>query len=1591
MGSLSHGSEFAPFLSGEESSHDRVSTLYRTTDVSGRAVALRVFARNSGLPADPGAMGAYARLVHPHLQRLHAFGTLANGGLFAACEWAGGTCVAELREPLPTDVVRRTAFQMSSALSFLHARGLTHGNVGSTTVMISGEESLLTRPEWVTRRDHPLPLAGGASRPVDAAASDVAGLGRTLLEMCLRDANAADLSDATRLAQAISAVHDPQLRSLVQRMLGGRCTAEYAFSSCLPWMPAFDACAARSCVGHSLDRRLASVVDATLAELRRGHSFILFIEGRWGTERREMLDRLELSYGASLLALHIRGSGGPTETARVRIDQALRHAVAGLRGDAPIKAARTDAGVVAQLAAGLLQASGRPGLLLSIEIDDEPDSDDPAFLAELLPHLRQLPFILIAHAPSRPRGLPEEIAHVVIEYPSAQELVERFFLPGPAAERIKKRLAVDSGGNVELFREGLSKALMTRGADAVNGNWKGGGSTILASNLRDLIEMLPDDQRAVLSLLAHAITSLPREFFAEHEWGLLRDLQRFVTCTDAVARLRPEARRRLARAAGTRRAGCTAVLARLEERRIEMPPLTMAWLLAGAGRQGPAIASLKQAGMAALATAPRERVSRLFARLARHAGRTADIEFWRLRGDWAVAGEQFREAIGYYRRAVELAGRHDPDLMCRCARSAESAADYRLAVRTAEEALDLAGDGRDALGLRCIAARCRYLLGDIDAAKIHWATARVQCDGAQIAAIDRGICMRDFGHFLYRCDRSREAREVLEESEGILRQIPEAAAESAKAIHYLGFLHRAGGDLRGARACFETAGKRYAEAGCLLEQGKVASDLGLLHMEMEQWPDARRHLEISLELFRRIRNRRAVILASFNLAEVMLATGEYEQARRIYDRCMVADRASGSPRLAAYTSSSLGTLAFYKGDLDEASRRLEEALEALTAHGDRREVLDTLLKQFRVCLAEGAGDAADLLIQRILPMLDGIPASDRLNLDSLVLRAASLRRRDGEAASQLAHTALESCADRPSVQAQAHLVLAEVAALAGRGREMSGHYRRALAASDRCLNPHVQLEVRMSMLAHAAAEALRDPGFCGRTEDMLDRSGNQRLIRLYREWSDANRAVLGLPSPRRFAPPGIETEVYKISRRAGQGSSDESVAALIVDAIIDRLGADRGVLALKSDGGLRMLVSRGALPDTAGYALDVLTTTTGRADPIVLRGPETMPEAMRAHGVASALAVPVFHKGQSAGAIYLERRGDSDAFTKDDAEFVAALADGLALGLRGLWVEGGKAGSAERHPALAGFITHSEKMLGVLDSACRVAARDVNVLITGESGTGKELLARAIHEMSGRRRDRFVPINCGAIPENLLESEFFGYCRGAFTDARADRAGLIEEASGGTLFLDEIGEMPMKLQAKLLRVVQEREFRRIGETRSRSADVRFVCATNRDLAADVAAGRFREDLFYRLQVVTLTIPPLRERREDVMPLVEHFVALYSRNYGITPPRLGSSARNWIQRHPWGGNVRELQNALQRALLAVGDGAVLEREHFHSLTAEESIVPVVSGLTFAQACSKFERAFLTEALRCANGSKTVCARDLGLSRQGLFKLMKKHGL
>ena len=411
---------------------------------------------------------------------------------------------------------------------------------------------------------------------------------------------------------------------------------------------------------------------------------------------------------------------------------------------------------------------------------------------------------------------------------------------------------------------------------------------------------------------------------------------------------------------------------------------------------------------------------------------------------------------------------------------------------------------------------------------------------------------------------------------------------------------------------------------------------------------------------------------------------------------------------------------------------------------------------------------------------------------------------------------------------------------------------------------------------------------------------------------------------------------------------------------------------------------------TVAAGLQILQAGSVDAAIVDLRmpGEDGLAFLRKARGLSRAPCIMLTAYASGSNTIEAMRLGAFDHLTKPIAR--TALVEALDRALQGAGPAqdcgDGQAGQPQMHDD-GELVSGSEAMRQVFKRIGLAADSDATVLVLGETGTGKELAARALHRNSVRAERPFVAVNCAAIPADLMESELFGHVKGAFTGAVSDRAGRFREAQGGTLFLDEVGDMPLPTQAKILRALQEREITPVGASRALPVNVRIIAATHRDLPDAVRQGRFREDLWYRLQVVPVHLPPLRERLGDVLLLAEHFLR---QGGGASPKRLGADAARLLLAHDWPGNVRELRNAMERAALLC-PGPVIGPEHIGLQPAAANGPAIDWNGPLAPAVAQLEREMVTRALAATMGNRAEAARRLGLSRQQLYRKLAEFGL
>jgi transcriptional regulator with GAF, ATPase, and Fis domain len=829
------------------------------------------------------------------------------------------------------------------------------------------------------------------------------------------------------------------------------------------------------------------------------------------------------------------------------------------------------------------------------------------------------------------------------------------------------------------------------------------------------------------------------------------------------------------------------------------------------------------------------------------------------------------------------------------------------------------------------------------------------------------------------------ARAAAEVGLGWARRRGERAAE-ARLLAVVGAIDRADGELRSAarsfaRACelADAQGEYHAAASFLINLGTAQLDAGELGPALRSLRQGARRLA-------RLGRQRDLARALTNLVLAAQLTGDFERALSLGELAEQTARDANDVCALAFALLSSAEVMAEQGQLVAARERL-----------------------------------------RTLPSLAALAPVDRA---SALARAASLHAGLGDAV----HAALQLEAAEallPSAGAadvECALARAALCRLQGDPIAAAGHAERALASAN--LRGEFAVQVLALLAAGAAAEALGDLALSrnrfAQLRTLLDSAAltlsavERALLRRVKAY---RAALSALP----MAQPRVEVDqrfrqLTLIVKRLTAETRLQRLYELILDGAIELSGAESGVLLRKdAQGGVRVRAARsegGSSVAGAQLSQSIVARVLATGQPLsTVDAAEDarLSAATSVHALClrSVLALPIRVHDDVVGLIYLEDRLRPFAFGEAEVALLADFSDLSAMTISGLerlrrerravrrlslaqarlarqvevqaleissW-KSAKQGAGE-HP---GIVAESSAMREVLALSLRVARSDVPVLIRGESGTGKELVAKAIHDASSRREQPFISENCGAIPEALLESALFGHVKGAFTGADRRRIGLFEAANGGTLLLDEIGEMNPNMQARLLRVLQDGEVRPLGGERSVRVDVRVLAATHRDLDAMVADGSFREDLFYRLAVVSVAIPPLRERSDDILPLVRYFIHKHAPDRS---PRVDRRALDRLLSQPWPGNVRQLENEVRRALVLGGD--VLREEHFGVARAREA-GNAPAELHLRSQIDDLERRLIRRALDIAKGNQTRAAELLGVSRFGLQKMLKRLGL
>ena len=967
----------------------------------------------------------------------------------------------------------------------------------------------------------------------------------------------------------------------------------------------------------------------------------------------------------------------------------------------------------------------------------------------------------------------------------------------------------------------------------------------------------------------------------------------------------------------------------------DQPALSMPHALTAArhlASEGRVTEALAYLRMGDAVLADRTRNPSVTAELARVAGEL----YWDL-GRGTLSAQAFRTAIEATELAHKSEGADSIELHWMlgraCLRSGDADGAYRALLRTAE----FAQVRRDDIWL----ARANAALAAVHQMRGEFIQTNDKADeclnllrGSSRDDLMVAGCMAKGNALVSLCDW-RTAKQWYEraiESAGCVADAPAARGATCN----LGLAHLNLGEWEAAEQCFEEALAPARTQGCAYSMALALNNWGILSTRRGAFDEASSRLWEATKWFEECGDNWGLALAYSNIGELEHLRGNDHAAQDFFVR-----------------SEELMSKAGSVDDLPELYRRRGESLIALGEAGEASNVLE-----------RGRSMASDMG-----------NALEAANCARVLAQLAS-RRGSYPAALALATEAVDSLRSLG-----ARYELARSLATVGEILALDGQHDRASASFDEARTIFTELGARRD--ARAAQEA------------MAAASG------------DASPAVQHLPDERVRL-----SALYRSSTSLAAAGSISALSGEVADIMAANVPADvAAVVLLHPDGDVGTTVSSicehgGDAPAIGSLVSVLLASPHGALPQAQVFGPgdapPTLAPLLTARGLRRILVAPMVSAKRRIGALYLDYRQRDGRFSEQDVRFVEALASQAATAAENLQLRTELVDEIESlrwdvdgRYSFANIIGRSLEMQRLFSLLQKVTRSSVTVLVEGESGTGKELVARALHFNGPRKKERFVAQNCAALPEQLLESELFGHVRGAFTGALRDKPGLFEAASGGTFFLDEIADMPASLQVKLLRVLQDGEIRRVGATDPINVDVRIVAATNKSLEQEVKAGRFREDLYYRLNVVRVVMPPLRDRRDDIPLLAQHFLNRFAGGPDESPRGFTDHAMALLVNYDWPGNVRELENEIERAVALakpgtpIGASALSERIR----SVQVAIRPLRPGseLSLKDMVEDVERRVILQVLNECDWNKSRAAESLGLSRQGLLKKIARFGL
>jgi Nif-specific regulatory protein len=981
-------------------------------------------------------------------------------------------------------------------------------------------------------------------------------------------------------------------------------------------------------------------------------------------------------------------------------------------------------------------------------------------------------------------------------------------------------------------------------------------------------------------------------------------------------------------------------------------------------------------------------------------------------GDLHLAADNFSGAVEAYTAILSSLGPDVPHDRCRMlekiAEAESRRGEFEPAMRALREARDVARLLRDPRANARIASRLAQVLGQIGQYRSSrryalYAYGVLRDTDEHRIVGQLGVTI---GLSCARLGRSAEAIDWLQNAAATFRRIDDVDG-LVTALNNLGLVYKNLREWREATRFLEQALKYDERAGLYSRMLAHNQNLGLIRYRLGQWDLAEENFRQTLRIARETGHQQGEAAALLALGMLCRRRRQFERADEHFRRASSLATRLGVQREAVLAREFQGEVLLDLGDAAGAAALFVPALEEALTLAPQGDLVAELETRTGLALMElGRADEAEehilrgyVLAERLGDRIEQAIAERGLaRLDAVRGNATSLEMRLRSAAACFEQLN-ESYELAVTLAAWAEYLLLLPASVRMRiGLEPVSDSARRAAALFRQLGV-IPLAAE-SVLSLARLEAEREHydqalAMLEQAEQWLQESGDpsteDRAGSLRRELERQYVAV-SLSTCNEF-------RALEEANRLFRGTSDmDGLLAQAVKLAVEHSGGDRGFVAFSGGGGrLDVVAQHGLGRDRARRILRVIEGIGGSriaesgplfssrvtADP---RFSAALVDAL--DGVGSLVCVPLNFPSQSVGLVYVDRLNDNllGAFKQRDLNLLAVLANSAAVAIveaqRSLLLAENKQLRDQLKPAPGSnrLVTQSHEMAGIIKLLTKVGDSSATLLFIGETGTGKGLLAQIVHEISNRRDRPLIQVNCAALPEQLLESELFGYVRGAFTGALRDKTGLFEEAEGGTIFLDEIEKIPESVQAKLLHVLDRSEIRPVGATRTRRVDARVICATGCDLRERIREGRFLEDLYYRLNDITVRVPSLRERREDIPILAQHFLDYYSRQMEKTVSGFSPELMRAFLEHEWRGNVRELEKTVKRLVVLADEGEPLSIELLPAEMREtvSSTPEKPNGHSLRSSVSQLERRMIADALERHRWNKARTARDLGLS-------------